>query len=912
MKTTLGNAPRCAPRVWMLTLALCAALGSALLVVAVSASNARAFATVAPPSNFSSASGLPDGRGYEEVSPPDKNGFTAGVKKANGEVLPIWGTAAADGNAMLFWGDGPIGEAFSGLDSAFVASHTSGAGWSTRSATPRPYGEYPNTELRFLYYSLSWVYASADLSHLAFSSWGAWAPPPDEIGQFMSLGGNSNIFLAGPDPSVPATWIGRPSLEPTKQIQLQEPIPVGGTPDLSTVYFTSLASLLPADAARRANGAAWGFYEFSDGALHEAGVLPDGSLDPLGSVPAASANFVHHTLRIYRHENEVSADGSRAFFVSPDPLSGSANPPQLYVRKTAPDGSKSSVLVSQAQLPGHVGQQAPDGPALGGVDLGAPYNEPNQYFFASSDGSHAFFTSQDQLTSEAPDATVLRMGPAGQPVTVTVTINGVSDTTGLLPSEPSSAEVQSAIGTLGNVGVGHVAVSREGSGENLVFTVTFTGLEHATATTNPQNFGYSFPYGIPIPPTFQLTVKVDGSEATTPPIASSASPAEIQSALEALSDVGAGNVTVGASNIKFAESLVANKKVELHSNGLEIEGGSRVLGNATPTKEYDFDLDTGVLKYIPNVAGGIVAAAHDGSWFLFENRTTSPTELDLWTDGAGGGSVKPVTQLPGGPARPVQVSGGGSVIVFSTSAAIPGFNNGAGSNSEVYRYDVAGDSLSCVSCPGAGATPSGASLTKVFEPRPEFEPGSDGDTFGVNEPRDVSADGSRVFFQTADALVPQDTNGVGDVYEWENGTVFLVSSGIDSEPSELLDGSETGGDVFFASAQGLVPGDTDGGFDVYDARIPQPGDSPPVSAVPCQGDVCQGPPSVASLLGAPASATYSGLGNAAPSKVAAKPKPKRKVATKCAKGKKRSRGKCVKAKAKRKKAKKATTNGRAK
>jgi hypothetical protein len=738
-----------------------AAFGVMLLAVLVFSPAAGADATTAPPPVFSSASGLPDGRVYEEVSPPDKNGFNAGVKTENHELLPDWGVAAASGNSMMFWGNGPMGEeSFSGLDTAFIASHTSGGGWHTRSATPRPYGEFPNSALRLLDYSLTWLYASDDLSHLVFSSYGAWVGPPDEIGHNVEIGkgpslyGNSNIFLTGSNPSVPPTWLGQPSIAASAPANYQEPMPVGGTPDLSTVYFASRTPLLPADAARAANSGPWGFYEYRDGTLSEAGVLPDGSLNPYGAAPAAVANLDFHILRPGRHNNEVSADGSSAFFVSPDPIAATSTDtepldycyyspctsevPQLYVRKTAADGSQSSVLVSQSQLPGHVGQPAPDGPDLGYMQAGAPYGEANRYFYASSDGSHAFFTSVDRLTALAPE----------------------------------------------------------------------------------------------------------------------------------------------------------NSEV----------------------KEYGFDVDTNVLTYIPHVAGGIVASAQDGSWLLFEDTTTSPTDLDLWVAGPEGGSVQPVAQLEGGEVSSVQVASDSSVVAFASSAAIAGFNNGGGGIQEVYRYDVPSNSLSCVSCPGAGATPMGASLSTVFEYPVGQEPGPNGNTTAINEPRDLSADGSRVFFQTPNALVPQDTNGVGDVYEWENGTVFLISSGTNNEPTQLLDGSETGDDLFFATAQGLAPGDTDGAFDVYDARVPRPGDNPPVAAVPCQGDVCQGPPSVASLLGAPASATYSGLGNAAaPAGVKPSAKPKRKATPRCAKGRKLSRGRCVKTKSQKKtKAKRIATNGRAK
>ena len=162
----------------------------------------------------------------------------------------------------------------------------------------------------------------------------------------------------------------------------------------------------------------------------------------------------------------------------------------------------------------------------------------------------------------------------------------------------------------------------------------------------------------------------------------------------------------------------------------------------------------------------------------------------------------------------------------------------------------------------------------------------------VVDERGVSSDGERIFFDTADPLVPQDVNtGTSrerpdpgsstyfepqgrDVYEWENGTIYLISSGKSPEDSYFLDSSANGNDVFFATSEGVVPGDTDGAYDVYDARVPHPGDSLPPAAVPCEGSVCQGPPNVPALLTPPASATFSGLGNAAPAAEPEQVKPK--------------------------------------
>jgi hypothetical protein len=154
-------------------------------------------------------------------------------------------------------------------------------------------------------------------------------------------------------------------------------------------------------------------------------------------------------------------------------------------------------------------------------------------------------------------------------------------------------------------------------------------------------------------------------------------------------------------------------------------------------------------------------------------------------------------------------------------------------------------------------------------------------------------------------------DGTRDAYEWENGTIYLISSGSSSKDSYFLDNSESGGDVFFATTAQLSEGDTDNGYDVYDARTPHPGDSPPVTSTPCQGAVCQGPPAAPAALGVPSSATFSGLGNVAstPAAIAPKPTTKRKI-TKCKKGATRRKDRCVRHGAK--KSKKAQTNRRVK
>jgi hypothetical protein len=348
---------------------------------------------------------------------------------------------------------------------------------------------------------------------------------------------------------------------------------------------------------------------------------------------------------------------------------------------------------------------------------------------------------------------------------------------------------------------------------------------------------------------------------------------------------------------------------------------------------YEFNTLTDSLTYLPGVgASPILVSSQDGSRFLFNG----PAGVSSWSEeGPEGGTVTPIEPFPVG--GEVSATPDGSVFVFESAAPFAGFNNGGTHlalasgigplrNQEIYRYDVAENSLACVSCPPAGVASSGNAYMSH-------------DTTGtiINgglffQSRGVSTDGSRVFFDSPDPLVPQDANTRPlelnptpqpvyfehgrDVYEWENGRIFLISTGTSSQNSFVGDESASGNDVFFSTSQGLSPGDTDEGYDVYDARIPRPGDRPPPPLAACEGDVCQGPPSEPNLLGAPASATFSGLGNPVGggelNPPPATPKKTTTRTVKCAKGKKLSHNKCVKVKSKRKQAKKAGHNGRAK
>jgi hypothetical protein len=189
--------------------------------------------------------------------------------------------------------------------------------------------------------------------------------------------------------------------------------------------------------------------------------------------------------------------------------------------------------------------------------------------------------------------------------------------------------------------------------------------------------------------------------------------------------------------------------------------------------------------------------------------------------------------------------------------------------SEVFLYSAKSDHLTCVSC-HEGHTPQGDAFLSDYA----------GDANAIGGlPRNLSDDGSRVFFESHDSLSPADVNEQLDVYMWENGTISLLSGGESGFRSFFFDASPSGDDVLFSTSQKLVASDRDENVDLYDARVGGgfPEIPPPV---PCQGDQCQGsaPPAPFKQR---SSTTLSGSGNAKPKK------------QRCGKDKIRRHGRCV-------------------
>lgn len=216
-----------------------------------------------------------------------------------------------------------------------------------------------------------------------------------------------------------------------------------------------------------------------------------------------------------------------------------------------------------------------------------------------------------------------------------------------------------------------------------------------------------------------------------------------------------------------------------------------------------------------------------------------------------------------------QVSADGRTLLFGSQQNQTSFDSHG--KRELYRYSADSGNTVCVSCNQTNTVPLGDAAV-YSKPSPEI-------FIHLTAPRprrNLSADGRRVLFDTPDSLLPQDTNEVRDVYQWEEagsgscpsaageeGCVYLISDGSATTPSYFAAANREGTDAFFFTRDQLVAQDKDRLMDIYDARVegglaPQIAVPPP----PCASRAgCSPEPVTGSPAPAPASATFSGPGN---------------------------------------------------
>jgi hypothetical protein len=349
---------------------------------------------------------------------------------------------------------------------------------------------------------------------------------------------------------------------------------------------------------------------------------------------------------------------------------------------------------------------------------------------------------------------------------------------------------------------------------------------------------------------------------------------------------------------------------------------------------FEFDVASKTPTLIAHSTPGVVAASKDISRLYFVSKEAlggegEPGKPNLYLREGGGASRLVATlfggdaTLPSGDLTPNFVEGGfalaqreplsngvritpdGHHLAFVSSGSLTGYDNKDAIDGrpdlEVYLYDTESAKVACVSCNPSGARPAGRQFGPqdgiVRRVSAQMAAGEN----SLFAPHALSDDGNRLFFESFEGLLPRDTNGRADVYEWERaasqgecgekgaelyvgsagGCLSLISSGQSPLDSELADASPDGRDVFIRTASSLLPQDP-GQVDIYDARENGGLPAPPSQPAACEGEACQGPV-VPPKDPAPSSATFQGPGNV--KEGARKPR--------CRKGKVRRKGRCV-------------------
>jgi hypothetical protein len=190
---------------------------------------------------------------------------------------------------------------------------------------------------------------------------------------------------------------------------------------------------------------------------------------------------------------------------------------------------------------------------------------------------------------------------------------------------------------------------------------------------------------------------------------------------------------------------------------------------------------------------------------------------------------------------PARATPSGTTLLFESRADLTEYESEG--FVQVYRYDSTEGRLDCLSCSPTETPPtSDASLQSVAQSQPSLLPASSHAKIPNQSP-----DGRRAFFQTAEPLVIGDTDELLDVYEWEedglgtcikaDGCVYLISGGHSSSPDFLFAMSQSGDDVFFRTADLLLPRDKETTLSIYDARVGG-GESEPEPEIECEGEGC--------------------------------------------------------------------------
>jgi hypothetical protein len=321
------------------------------------------------------ATSLPDGRGYEIVTPAENEGSepyapTGAGKEGESAIStgrPM--VAATDGDAVTYAGSptsGGNGSEGEGLGNQLLARRNASGQWTQENIQPTGYNS-PN------YWAFSSQLDAGVLTSREAIAPGGTAGYPDLYVRNNDDGSYQPLSTVTP-PNRPAERFGAAALnEEVTEASIGERY-AGASADYSH-QLLQVNDVLASGAVDPGAGAN-NLYESIDGQLRTVNILPDGSPAPNASFggPTGSTNNGFESQSAF--SNVISADGSRIFWT--DMSSGS-----LYVRE---DGVRTSLIAESAT-----------------------------YLTASSDGSKVLYTKAGDLYEYDLEAEVARdLAPGGE------------------------------------------------------------------------------------------------------------------------------------------------------------------------------------------------------------------------------------------------------------------------------------------------------------------------------------------------------------------------------------------------------------------------------------------------------------------------------------------------------------------
>jgi hypothetical protein len=818
-------------------------------LVATSASEGTTTSATKTFTTLAAAPG-PQGRAYELVSPAYKeSGIGVGFIYAGPGALGAAGSAAHVGDRFAVntaWGAPLIDGDFSyATDTAFAGRVSDTVGWTSRSAMPVAYGD---TSTRFLFLQSSTpdfgvnTWTSNKTGFAPFAEMAAWPGINSRSSTLATSWSGADELLGPTDPE-------QGGFSSTSSEDAMEAVPaadgrtfvasgavygLGGPtdpthPSWSPSALREQAAMLPRNVYRIdvGDGLTNAFPDNPDdpgdrelisvctgsgadrtelpadvggdfGAVTCPDALPGRDARLISNRGAVAAGVINSGGAYVPARDVISADGSRVFFMSPDPrrpgggtsaagllgCSGTGDaftcPPQVYVSQRNQDGTEHVRWLSRPE-PGLLGEQAA---LLAG---GAIFEG------ASADGGRVFFRTPAPLTADDPNGL------------------GAQTPGGVKAGSPS----------LSSWDLYGVKLSESGdpAGPGSELTRITAGPEGDADCNNPQ-----------------------GTPSAVNPIGSG--PA---GSLRFHSGDG--------SRVYFACSAplgdVGDAWNAAPAGGITAPGGA--AGSTDQTNIYLYDATKDDAEERWRFVARIPRSTSPGQTFFDACASTGTSQSGEML----GSLINSAITDPDNIGNCWRGRDDGRFVTFWARAPLTVDDADDGSV-DLYGYDAQAHELVRLSAPQDGlpddpypcgtvapvATVPCHADTLGNQPPNSWRSGNANRLLGVASDPVVAGD-QVAFFQSRSRLVVEDTDAAYDVYQWRNGELSLVTPGDSAEDDgAIYRGNDvTGRNVYFATRDALTWQDVDAVADVYVARLGSSGIPQPAVPTGCGAlaNECQGP-----------------------------------------------------------------------